>query len=278
MVNDALVSELLIVLFTGMVGFVIMRRGIPRSVELALWIGLVWVCVMGVTSTHDKQTRALTAAAVWGSSQIMGTIAGLTGHGIMTWTYENRMTVADWVILLFGVDLLVLVLLRTHRMTQTWRPRVWLRDWMEIPRPGRPQPAPVPVVSGVDELNERFNKWAPDATAGAATTLTLALLWALEVIIPAAGRKLRSIAAGTREVIAEPRRVTEIVDFDSLAGRAASLRGWAGSAISEAASAQQFDWMGGYEPIPPQRMDERLGGVRDDGIPHDRDRRDRLAS
>ena len=275
--NDAVVSELLIVLFAGMVGFAIMRRGVSRPVELVLWIGLVWVCVLGVTSTHDKQTRALTAAAVWGSTQIMGTIAGLTGQGITTWIYENRMTVADWVILLFGLDLLVLVLLRTHRKTRAWRPRVRLRDWMEMPRPGRPQPEPVPVISGVDELNRRFNGWAPDAAAGATTTLTLALIWALEVMMPAAGRKLRSIATGTREVIAEPRRVTEIVDFESIAGRAASVRGWAGSALSEVASAQQFDWMGGYDPIP-QRMDEGLAGVRDDGIPHERDRQDRLAS
>ena len=277
--NDAIVSELLIVLFAGMVGFVIMRRGIPRSVELVLWIGLVWVCVLGVTSTHDKQTRTLTAAAVWGSTQIMGTIAGLTGHGMMTWIYDNRMTVADWVVLLFGFDLLVLVLLRTHRKTRAWRPRVRLRDWMEMPQPGRPQPVPVPapVTSGVDELNERFNEWAPDAAAAATTRLTLALIWALEVVMPAAGRTLRSIATGTREVIAEPRRVTEIVDFDSIAGRAAAVRGWAGSALSEVASAQQFDWMGAYEPIP-QLMDEGLGGVTDDGIPHERDGRDRLAS
>ena len=275
--NDAVVSEFLIVLFAGMVGFVIVRRGISRPVELVLWIGLVWVCVLGVASTHDRQTRALTAAAVWGSTQIMGTIAGLMGQGFMGWIYENRVMVADWVILMFGLDLLALVLLRTHRRTQGWRPRVRLRDWMEMPRTGLPQPAPVPVVSGVDELNERFNEWAPDAAAGASTRLTLALIWALEVVLPAAGRELRRIATGTREVIAEPRRVTEIVDFDSLAGRAASVRGWAGSALNEVASAQQFDWLSGYAATPP-RIDEGLGGVRDDGLPHERDRRDRLAS
>lgn len=275
--NDAVLSELLIVLFAGMVGFVIMRRGTSRPIELALWIGLIWVCVLGVTSAHDKQTRALTAAAVWGSTQVMGTIAGLTGQGISTWIYENRVMVADWVVLLFGFDLLVLVLLRTHRQTRGWQPRVRLRDWMEMPRPGQALPAPASVASGVDELNERFNEWAPVAAAGASTRFTLALIWALDVVMPAAARKLRSFASGTREVIAEPRRVTEIVDFDSIAGSAASVRGWAGSALSEAASAQQFDWMSGYAALPP-RMDEGLGGVRDDGLPDERDRRDRLAS
>ena len=260
-----------------MLGLVIMRRGTSRPLELALWVGLVWVCVLGVTSTHDKQTRALTAAAVWGSTQIMGTIAGLMGQGITGWISENRVMVADWVVLLVGLDLLALVLIRTHRKTQGWRPRVRLRDWMEMPLPGAPAPEPVPVVSGVDELNERFNEWAPDAAAGTMTRLTMGLIWALEVVMPATARKLRSIAMGTGQVIAEPRRVTEIVDFDSLAGRAASVRGWAGSALNEAASAQQFDWMSGYAAMPP-RMDEGLDGVNEDGLPQKRDRRDRLAS
>ena len=66
--NDAVVSEVLIALFAGMVGFAIMRRGTSRSVELVLWIGLIWVCVLGVTSTHDKQTRELTSAAAWGAN------------------------------------------------------------------------------------------------------------------------------------------------------------------------------------------------------------------
>ncbi len=275
--NDAVVSEFLIVLFAGMLAFAILRRGTSRPVELALWIGLIWVCVLGVTSTHDKQTRALTSAAVWGSTQIMGTIANLSGQGITAWLYSNRMMVADWVVLLFGLDLLALVLIRTHRKTQGWRPRVRLRDWMEMPRPGQPQPVRAPVVSGVDELNERFNEWAPDAAAAASTRFTLALIWALEVLMPATGRKLRRIATGTREVIAEPRRVTEIVDFDSLAGRAASVRGWAGNALNDVASAPQFDWMSGYAAMQPH-MDEGLGGVNHDGLPHEPDRRDRLAS
>ncbi|HET7467172.1 MAG TPA: hypothetical protein VFL29_10920 [Candidatus Dormibacteraeota bacterium] len=273
--NDAVVSEFLIALFAGMVAFAIMRRGTSRPVELVLWVGLVWVCVLGVTSTHDKQTRELTSAAVWGSTQIMGTIAGLMGQGALGWVSANRMAVADWVVLIFGLDLLAIVLLRTHRKSAAWQPRVRLRDWMEMPRLGKPQPAPVPAVSGVDEVNQRFNRWAPLATAGALMQLTLFLIWSLDVLMPATGRRLRdavTAAQGARRRVASGEK---IVDFETLAGRAASVRGWASGAINQVASAPQFDWMSGYAALPP-RID---GGIEiDDESPHERDRRDRLAS
>ena len=285
--NDAVVSEFLIALFAGMVAFVIMRRGSSRPIEFVLWIGLIWVCVLGVTSTHDKQTRALTSAAVWGATQIMGTIAGLLGQGIWSWIFDNRIAVADWVVLLMGVDLLALVLIRNHRRAVGWQPQVRLRDWMEMPRPGKPQPAPVPVASGVDELNERFNRWAPVATTGALMHLTLLLIWTLQVLMPATASKMREavltangagrrIATGAQGVIAEPRRLTEIVDIDSLAGRAATFRGWASGALHEVASAPQVDWMSGYAAQPPH-LDEGIGGMNNHGV-HERDRRDRLAS
>jgi hypothetical protein len=284
--NDAVVSEFLIALFAGMVGFAMLRRGTPRAVELVLWIGLIWVCVLGVTSTHDKQARELTSAAVWGSTQIMGTMSGLLGQGLVGWVSQNRMAVADWVVLMFGLDLLTLVILRTHRRSAGWQPRVRLRDWMEMPRPSKaPQPALAPVASGVDELNERFNRWAPVATAGGLTQLTLFLLWAIEVVLPATGRKLREAAlaangarrrlatADWQGMIAEPRRLAEVVDVDTLAERAASVRGWASGALDQVASAPQFDWTGGYAIVPPH-----LDGGIDDYGPDERDRRDRLAS
>ena len=272
--NDALVSEFLIALFAGMVAFAIIRRSTSRPVELVLWVGLVWVCVLGVTSTHDKQTRELTAAAVWGSTQIMGTIAGLLGQGALGWVSANRMAVADWVVLIFGLDLLAIVLLRTHRTSAAWQPRARLRDWMEMPRPGKPQPALAPAASGTDEMNERFNRWAPLATAGALMQLTLFLIWSLDVFMPATGRRVRDAviaAQGAR------RRVVsgEVVDFETLAGRAASVRGWASGAINQVASAPQFDWMSGYAALP-QPIDGEM--EIDDEPPYERDRRDRLAS
>jgi len=282
--NDAVVSEFLIALFAGMVGFAIMRRGTPRSVELVLWTGLIWVCVLGVTSTHDKQTRELTSAAAWGITQTVGATANLLSQNFLAWLSDHRIAVATWVVLAFGVDLLAIVLLQTHREAMGWQPTVRLRDWMEMPRPGKAQPERVPVASGVDELNERFNRWAPVATAGAFMRLTLLLIWSLDVLAPAALRGLRDAAYaanGARRrvahrahgVIAEPARLSKVVDIDSLGTRAASVRGWAGVALNQVASAPHFDWMGGYHVLPPQTY----GGIEDDEA-QERDRRGRLAS
>jgi len=282
--NDAVVSEVLIALFAGMVGFAILRRGTARSVEILLWIGLIWVCVLGVTSTHDKQTRELTSAAAWGATQSVGAVAGVMSQTFMAWLSEHRIAVATWVVLAFGVDLLAIVLLQTHRQAVGWQPRVRLRDWMEMPRPAKPQPAQAPVDAGVDELNARFNRWAPLATAGALMQMTLLLIWSLDVMVPAAARKLRDaafaangarrrVADGAHGVLAEPARLTKVVDMETLATRTASFRGWAGGALNQVGSAPQFDLMSGYEGLPP-RMD---GGIEDDEA-QERDRRDKLAS
>jgi hypothetical protein len=272
-VNDAVVSEVLIALFAGMVAIAIMWRGTSKPVEFVLWIGLIWVCVLGVASTHDKQTRELTSAAVWGATQIVGTIAGLMGQTFLAWLSEHRFAVATWVVLAFGVDLLAIVLLHTHRQAIGWQPRVRLRDWMEMPRPGKPQPGPAPVVSGVDELNERFNRWAPLATASALMQLTLLLIWALDVIVPAAARRLREAAFaanGARRRVADGAKV---VDIETLAARAASVRGWAGGALNQVASAPEFDWMSGYAALPA-----RIDGGMEDLEAQEPDPRDRLAS
>jgi len=61
--------------------------------------------------------------------------------------------------------------------------------------------------------------------------------------------------------------------MQTLTTRAASVRGWAGGALNEVASAPQFNWMSGYDAVPPL-MD---GGIEDDEA-QERDRRDRLAS
>ena len=255
--NDAVVSEVLIALFAGMVAFAIMRRGTSRAVELVLWIGLIWVCVLGVTSTHDRQTRELTSAAAWGVTQTVGTVAGLMGQSFLAWLSEHRIAVATWIVLAFGADLLAIVLLLAHRQAIGWQPRVRLRDWMELPRPAKPQPAHVPVVSGVDELNARFNRWAPLATAGALMQVTLLLIWSLDVLVPVAARGLRDaafaanrarrrVADGAQGVLDEPARLTKVVDID---------------------------WMRGYQALA-RRIDAEI----EDDEAEERDRRDRLAS
>lgn len=286
--GDAMVSEFLIALFAGMVLVATFRRNTPLAVEIVLWAGLIWVCVLAVNSTHGVQARALTSAAVWGMSQMAGTVATMAEQGATQWLIDRRFQIADWVVLLFGVDLLVLTLLLTRREAQGWQPRVRLGDWMELPRLSRPIPAPA-LVSGVDEINQRFNVWAPVATAAALTWLTLLLVWTGDVVLPTTGRELRGAALRAemaRRRIAttdwhgllekagsEPRRLTEqVVDFDVLSRRAGAVRARAADWLSEVGSAPQVDWMGGYNMLPP----EADGGIDRDVT--ERDRRDRLAS
>ena len=286
--GDAMVSEFLIALFAGMVAFATFRRNMPRAVELALWAGLIWVCVLGVTNAHNQQARALTAAAVWGASQMVGTIVALAEQGALQWLFDQRFVIADWVVLIFGVDLLVLTLLYTRRDARGWQPRVRLRDWMELPRLGQPEPARV-TVSAVDEINRRFSVWAPVATAGALTWLTLLLIWTGDVIVPSTRRRLRGAAlraemarrrlasAGWHALMekagAEPRRLTEqVVDVDVLARRAASMGGRAADWLIEVGTASQMSWFSGFGAMSPE-MD---GGIDLDVA--ERDRRDRLAS
>ncbi|HLZ95040.1 MAG TPA: hypothetical protein VKT20_06905 [Candidatus Dormibacteraeota bacterium] len=286
--GDAMVSELLIAIFAGMVLIATFRRNTPVAVEIVLWVGLVWVCILGVSDARTPQARALTSAAVWGASQLVGTMAGLAEQGAVQWVADRRFMIADWIVLIFGADLLVLTLLLSHREALGWQPRVRLGDWMELPRLMRPVPVPA-TVSAVDEINERFNVWAPVATAAALTWLTLLLIWTGDVLIPTTGRKLRGAALRaemTRRRLAsadwhgllekagsEPRRLAEqVVDIDVLARRSAAMRVKAVDWLTEVGSAPQVNWFGGYTLLPP----EADGGIESDVT--ERDRRDRLAS
>lgn len=280
-----MVSELLIALFAGMVLVVIMRRNTPRSVELALWLGLIWVCIIGVFRTRDPQARALTGAAVWGAIQMVGTFGGLMVQTAEQWMAANRFVIADWLVLLCGTDLLALALITNYRKS-VWRPQIRLSgQWMELPRPGTPQPA-LATASAVDELNQRFSLWMPVATAAAMTWATLFLIWSGDVFIPGTARRIKKAAltaeGATRRMTtaeppkllgngAEPRRLSEVVDIEVLARRGAAVQGKAADWLAEVGSATQSDWMGGVYPMTP-----RIDG----GEPNvaERDQRDRLAS
>lgn len=286
--GDAMVSEFLIALFAGMIVIATFRRKTPLAVEAVLWVGLIWVCILAVNSANGVQARALTSAAVWGVTQMAGTVATMAQQGATQWLVDRRFQIADWVVLLFGVDLLVLTLLLTRREARGWQPRVRLGDWMELPRLSRPIPAPA-FVSGVDEINQRFNVWAPVATAAALTWLTLLLVWTGDVVLPTTARRLRGAALraemARRRLAAtdwhgllekagsEPRRLTEqVVDIKVLSRRAGAVRARAVDWLTEVGSAPQVDWMGGYNMLPP----EADGGIDRDVT--ERDRRDRLAS
>ena len=286
--GDAMVSEFLIAVFAGMVAFVTFRRNTPRAVELVLWAGLIWVCVLGVTNIHNQQARAMTSAAVWGASQMVGAIAGLAEQGAVQWLFDRRFVIADWAVLLVGVDLLVLTLVATRREALGWQPRVRLREWMELPRVAPPAPARA-TASAVDELNHRFSLWAPVAAAAAATWLTLLLIWTSDVVLPTTKRKLRGAAlraemarrrvssADWRGLLekagTEPRRLTEqVVDIDVLARRASAMRAKAADWLTEVGTAPQATWFSGIGAFPL----EADGGIERDVT--ERDRRDQLAS
>jgi hypothetical protein len=288
-VTDALLSEFLIALFAGMLVVVIMRKKTPRPIELVLWVGLIWVCVLGVTGIHDKHARDLTSATFWGVTQVVGSIFTLGAQAVLQWIYDNRFTIADWAVLVVGVDLLVLALLTSRRRAAGWQPQVRLRDWMELPRLGEPKPAPA-TVSAVEQINQRFNVWAPVAAVGALMWTTLLLIWTGDVAVPAAHRRIRKavdIADGARRRVAdadwrqviekagkEPRRLTDqVVEITELSRRAADMRSRAAGWLTEAGTTPQANWLGGFGVMPPDAPD---GGNDSDG--KQRDRRNQLAS
>src|ERR1700737_3144427 len=132
------------------------RRAIPRPLEVGLWIGLVLVCTLGTVGVTDPSARELTSAAVWGVDQIINTTIGLVIGGAMGLISDNRFTIATWMAVLAGVDLLALALVRSMRTAQGWKPRVRLREWMEMPPAAQPSREPVVVLDGVADLNRRL--------------------------------------------------------------------------------------------------------------------------
>jgi CDP-diglyceride synthetase len=274
--TDALLSEILIAVFAGMVAVVTMRKNTPRPVEILLWVGLLWVCVLGVTGIHDKQARDLTSAAFWGAVQMLGSLVTLGLIGAQQWLVDNRFVIADWAVLIVGIDLLVLAFLTSRRQAAGWQPQVRLRDWMELPRLGaEPQPAPV-TVSAVDEINRRFNVWAPVAAAAALTWTTFFLIWTGDVAAPTVGRRIRKVAVSAnsaRRRVAGTGWKEQVVDIADLSRRTSGIRSRAASWFSEAGSTQEGNWLGGFGVTPPNAPD---GGTESDGT--QRDRRDQLAS
>src|SRR5947209_20564611 len=106
-----------IALFTGMVAvtfFPPVRKSIPRTVEVGLWIALVTVCVLGVTSVTDPNARNLSATAVWAVDQVLTTVVGLLLSGVAGWISENRFEIARWMVIVAGADAFALILPRSR--------------------------------------------------------------------------------------------------------------------------------------------------------------------
>lgn len=163
-----LLLQFSIALFTGMVAATLVppvRRAIPRPLEVALWIGLVFVCTLGMVGIADPSARELTSSAVWGVDQIVNTAAGLMAGGVVGWISDNRFAIATSLVMLVGIDMLVLALIHSWRKAQDWQPRVRLGEWLEMPSPARLAAQPAAGSDAMVELNRRLA--APTALVGA---------------------------------------------------------------------------------------------------------------
>src|SRR3989442_1165641 len=144
-----------IALFAGMVAATFVppvRRSIPRSVEVFLWIAFVTSCVLGVMSITDPNARELSASAAWAADQIVSTLIGLMFGGVGAWVSEHRFSIASSMIMIAGADIFALMFISSSRNSRAWRPRVRLRERMELPVPARSRPLTEPTA----DLNHRL--------------------------------------------------------------------------------------------------------------------------
>jgi hypothetical protein len=138
-----------IALLTGMVAATFIppvRKSIPKPVEVVLWIALFFFCALGLLNVSDPNARDLSASAIWASEQLINNLAGVLLGGVASWISANRYAIATWLIIVAGVDIFGLMLLGSIRSATPWRPRIRLREWMEVPVPA-PAVAPRPVVA-----------------------------------------------------------------------------------------------------------------------------------
>src|SRR5690242_17934917 len=92
-----------VALFTGMVAATFIpsvRRAIPRAVEVGLWIALLTVCILAVSSISDPNARNLSQTTLWAVDQLINTVAGLVLTGAMSWISGNRFEIASWLVIL----------------------------------------------------------------------------------------------------------------------------------------------------------------------------------
>ena len=192
------------------------RKSIPRPIEMVFWVALVVVCVIGVISITNPKAREVTQSAFWGVDQVITTLVGLLGAGIVSWMADHRFTIASVVVVVFAIDILVLAMMRTYRQARAWEPRVRLGEWMELPRvfPAAPQPVVVPYA--LDDLNR---KWAAAFAVVGATLLAWLVnfsIWARDVLLPRQAERLAHVATVGR--------VESRARLESLRDTAAQLR------------------------------------------------------
>jgi len=199
-VEVPLLLQFSIALFTGMVAATFVppvRRSIPKPVEVLLWVGFVSVCVLGMASISDPNARELSASAAWGADQILNTMVGLMLGGVGGWFLDHRFSIASWLVIIAGADIFALMFLKSVRSARPWRPRIRLREWMELPVA---EPAAVvsrrrlAMADPLADVNRRLAAiGAIGATAFLAKTIDLSI-WARDVMVPREARRLAQAA------------------------------------------------------------------------------------
>jgi len=280
-----------VALFAGLAAAMIVppvRRSVPRWVEACIWLGLIVACWMAVTSFEGANARRVTASAAWGADQIVNTSIGLMFAGVLGWMHENRYVIANAVVTLLGADILLLVLVRSHRKAQELQPRIVLGDWVEFPIHRESAMASAAVPYAMVELNLRAERATAMLGASFLTWVVHLLIWTRDVVIPRARvRQAEAVAAG---------RVQAAAGVESLRDGAirlqASARAWhadhapaisglalkAGQALDRVAvgdagvtggqlvevrallSAQSIGWYGPIVPAPGSGSDRDEAG------------------
>ena len=192
-----LLLQFSIALFTGMVAATLIppvRKSIPRPFEIVLWAALVMACVIGLVNIANPHARELTSSAFWGVDQVINTLAALLGAGALSWIADHRFTIASDLALVCAIDILTLVMVRSHRQARELQPQVRLGEWMVLPRLLAPALQSVAAPSAIDELNR---KWAAAfAIAGAALLAALVnfSIWVRDVLLPRQAERLGQAA------------------------------------------------------------------------------------
>jgi hypothetical protein len=186
-VEVPLLLQFSIALFTGMVAATLVppvRRAIPRAVEICLWVAFITVCVLGVASISDPNARELSSSTMWAADQIISTSVGLVLGGVGSWISDHRFAIASWLVIIAGADMFALMLLGSLRSGQQWQPRVWLREWMEIPVPAAEPPRSRQVATDpLGGANRRIAAWTAIAATAALAKMVEVSLWMRGVVV-----------------------------------------------------------------------------------------------
>lgn len=187
-----------IALCTGLVAATLVppiRKSIPRPVEFVIWMALLAACGVGVLNITNPHARELTTSTFWAVDEVLSTLVGLMGVGLLGWLAGNRFTIATCLVFVCGADILALAMAHSYRKSQGWQPRVRLGEWMEMPRLSAPAPEPAMAPYALDGLNRRGAAASGVARTAILTWLVNHSIWAKDVLVPRQTERVAHAAA-----------------------------------------------------------------------------------